>query len=269
MPEIDNYQVYNDRMRRSMWDKAFFMDKVPGTELILDYGCADGSLIRFLSEIFPAMHFIGFDIDPVMVEKANADRRENTRFYSTMPELLEGIRESGIPGEQITIYFSSVFHEVFHYGFDLSMLKELIRRISPQYLVVRDMMYQSGTDEAMVSAEAEERVRESIPAAQIRDFEEIWGSIRLRRQMVHLLLKYHYTENWPRECAENYFSYTDRELMEVLDPDGCYRRIFYSRYILPWIRYDVEQNLGIDLGEDFTTHYTLILSRKTLRRILL
>ena len=57
--------------------------------------------------------------------------------------------------------------------------------------------------------------------------------------------------------------------MEVLDPDGCYRRIFYSRYILPWIRYDVEQNLGIDLGEDFTTHYTLILSRKTLRRILL
>ena len=163
MPEIDNYQVYNDRMRRSMWDKAFFMDKVPGTELILDYGCADGSLIRFLSEIFPAMHFIGFDIDPVMVEKANADRRENTRFYSTMPELLEGIRESGIPGEQITIYFSSVFHEVFHYGFDLSMLKELIRRISPQYLVVRDMMYQSGTDEAMVSAEAEERGNPSRP----------------------------------------------------------------------------------------------------------
>ena len=38
MAEIENYMVYNDRMRRSMWDKAFFMDKVPGTRLIVDYG---------------------------------------------------------------------------------------------------------------------------------------------------------------------------------------------------------------------------------------
>ena len=45
MPDIENYKVYNDRMRRSMWDKAFFMDKIPGTELLIDYGCADGSLI--------------------------------------------------------------------------------------------------------------------------------------------------------------------------------------------------------------------------------
>ena len=74
MTQIEDYQVYNDRMRRSMWDKAFFMDKVPGAELILDYGCADGSLVRFLSELFPAMRFIGFDIDPVMIAAANAQR---------------------------------------------------------------------------------------------------------------------------------------------------------------------------------------------------
>ena len=51
-------------MRRSMWDKAFFMDKVSGAELIIDYGCADGSLIQFLHELFPAMRFIGLTLIP-------------------------------------------------------------------------------------------------------------------------------------------------------------------------------------------------------------
>ena len=92
MPEIENYQVYNDRMRRSMWDKAFFMDKVPGAEIIIDYGCADGSLVRFLSALFPSVRFIGFDIDPLMVEAADARRGENTWFFSTMPEVLAQLK---------------------------------------------------------------------------------------------------------------------------------------------------------------------------------
>ena len=95
MPEIENYSVYNDRMRRSMWDKAFFMDKVPGTELIVDYGCADGSLIRFLHSLFPTMCFIGFDIDPAMIEAANRERSENTWFFSDAEEMLHKIRSLG------------------------------------------------------------------------------------------------------------------------------------------------------------------------------
>ncbi len=42
MPEIEDYAVYNDRMRRSMWDKAFFMDKIPGAEVLVDYGSGTG-----------------------------------------------------------------------------------------------------------------------------------------------------------------------------------------------------------------------------------
>ena len=261
MPEIENYRVYNDRMRGSRWDKAFFMDKVPGTELIVDYGCADGSLIRFLHSLFPSMCFIGFDIDPAMIEAANRERSENTWFFSDAQEMMEKIRSLGIERRRIAVNFSSVLHEIFHYDCDRDMITRIIKEIGPRYLVVRDMMYHSADDTAVISAQAQEQIRSVLPPKQLQDFENCWGSIALRRNLAHLILKYKYTENWQRECEENYFSYTQEDLTALLDPDGAYAPILFSRYILPWCRYDAENNLGIDMGDEFTTHFSLILSR--------
>ncbi len=261
MPDIVNYQVYNDRMRRSMWDKAFFMDKVAGAEVIIDYGCADGSLVRFLSALFPSMRFIGFDIDPAMVEAANANRGKNTFFFSTMGEVRDQLKRMQVRGSQCAVIFSSVFHEVFHYGYDLSKIRDFLSAISPQYLVVRDMLYDSADDNAILSKEAERRVREKVAAGQIQSFEEQYGSIRAQRNLIHFLLKYQYTENWDRECAENYFSCTLEKLLRVLDPAGQYRRILFHQYVLPWFRHTVETEFNIDLGEGFTTHFSMILSK--------
>lgn len=260
MPDIENYNVYNDRMRRSMWDKAFFMDKIPGTALLVDYGCADGSLIQFLHELFPEMRFIGFDIDPDMIASAQARKIENAWFFTDVAELLEMIRASGIPSSATAINFSSVFHEVFHYGYDLNNITTFIRMISPQYLVIRDMMYLSMDMNAVVSERAVQALKDVLPFNQIQDFEKIWGPVSLRKNMIHFLLKYTYTENWERECAENYFSYTEDQLMHVLNQDAQYRCIFHSKYILPWIRYDLENKFGIDPGDELTTHFTMILS---------
>ena len=261
MPQIENYSVYNDRMRRSMWDKAFFMDKVPGTELIVDYGCADGSLIRFLHSLFPTMCFIGFDIDPAMVAQANLNRSENTWFFSDEGELLRMIETLGIERRRIAVNFSSVMHEIFHYDCDRAMIPRLIGQIAPRYLVVRDMMFHSADEQALVPAAAVERIRQKLPEKQISDFEKRWGSISIRKNLAHFILKYKYTENWERECAENYFSYTLEDLAGLLDPQGVYRPVLLSRYILPWCRYDAQNNLGIEMGQQMTTHFSLILSR--------
>lgn len=263
MPEIENYDVYNDRMRRSMWDKAFFMDKIPGAELIVDYGCADGSLIRFLHELFPAMRFIGFDIDPAMTAAANAQRSENTWFVSSMDDVVRTIRSLGIDSSRIAINFSSVLHEVFHYGFDLDALRGFIRAVSPRYLVVRDMMYVSDDDAAMVSEAAVSRVREALPDWQIRDFESCFGSISIRKNLMHLLLKYKYTENWARECRENYFSYNMEDMTAALNPYGEFEPILLSRCILPWCRCDMENTFSIDPGSELTTHFSAILARRS------
>ena len=50
--------------------------------------------------------------------------------------------------------------------------------------------------------------------------------------------------------------------MRIMDPFGEYRRIFFSSYILPWIRYDMESRFGIDPGNEFTTHFSMILSKR-------
>lgn len=261
MAKIENYSVYNDRMRRSMWDKAFFMDKVPGTELIVDYGCADGSLIRFLHSLFPTMCFIGFDIDPAMVAQANLNRSENTWFFNDEKELLRMIDQLGIERRRIAVNFSSVMHEIFHYDCDRSMITRLIGQIAPRYLVVRDMLYCSDNEQAKVPPEAVHRIRQRIPEKQLADFENRWGSIQWRKNLVHLILKYKYTENWERECAENYFAYTLDDLKNLLDPEGVYHPVLMNRYILPWCRYDAQNNLGIELGHEITTHISMILSR--------
>ena len=263
MPEIEDYSVYNDRMRRSMWDKAFFMDKVPGTELIVDYGCADGSLIRFLHSLFPSMHFIGFDIDPAMIAAANREKAENMWFFSDPEEMLQKIHSLNIERRRIAVNFSSVLHEIFHYDCDRSMITRLIEQISPRYLVVRDMMYHSQQEDAVIPQAAQEQIRRVLPKEQLQDFENCWGSIGVRRNLAHLILKYKYRENWERECAENYFSYTLDDLAGLLDPGGIYSPILMSRYILPWCRYDAENNLGIDMGDEFTTHFSLTLSRRS------
>ena len=261
MPDIDNYAIYTDRMRRSMWDKSFFIDKIPGAGLVVDYGCADGSLVRFLHGLFPTLRFIGFDIDAEMIARANRDREEGTAFFTRMEDVTAQIARWGVPAAEIAVNFSSVLHEVFHYRYDTALITALLDAVRPQYITVRDMMFHNtGASEApdwLV-----ERVRAALPQWQVADFEVCFGPITDLKNLVQLLLKFRYTENWARECPENYFSYGEAELMRLLDPAGAYRAVLHSRYFLPWCRFDAEQALGMELGTDFTTHFSLILARR-------
>ena len=140
-----------------------------------------------------------------MVTLARARDIENAWFFHEMADVHSTLQTLGIPGERVAINFSSVFHEVFHYGFDLAALGGFVRGIDPQYIVVRDMMYHSDNNQALVSEEA---------------------------------------------------------LYRVLDPSRRYRRILFNRYILPWCRIDAEERFHLDLGDAFTTHYSLILSAR-------
>ena len=64
-------------MKKSLWDKAFFMDKIIGVKCVIDFGCADASLICMLREIFPSMDFYGFDINEELLVRARENMHEN------------------------------------------------------------------------------------------------------------------------------------------------------------------------------------------------
>jgi trans-aconitate methyltransferase len=78
-----NFDKYTEEMRKSIWDKAFFMDKIIGEKFIVDFGCADGALICMLADMFPEMKFYGYDHLPEMIDRARKNARYNTYFYNS------------------------------------------------------------------------------------------------------------------------------------------------------------------------------------------
>lgn len=67
--EIANLKVYNDNMRKSLLDKAYFLSFVD-SDTFIDFGCADGSLLKHIHEMFPDKKLIGYDISPEMLQIA-------------------------------------------------------------------------------------------------------------------------------------------------------------------------------------------------------
>lgn len=65
--EIANLKVYNDNMRKSLLDKAYFLSFVD-SDTFIDFGCADGSLLKHIHEMFPDKKLIGYDISPEMLQ---------------------------------------------------------------------------------------------------------------------------------------------------------------------------------------------------------
>lgn len=59
--EIANLKVYNDNMRESLLDKAYFLSFVD-SDIFVDFGCDDGSLLKHIHEMFPDKTLIGYDV---------------------------------------------------------------------------------------------------------------------------------------------------------------------------------------------------------------
>ena len=257
MPPIRNLETYNARMSQSIWDKAFFADKIPGAKLIIDYGCADGSLMNFIQSNFPDFITVGLDANEEMVRLT---RDKGLSAFTDYASVLDAVKD--VPSSEIAVVFSSVFHEVFHYGYPLDKITSFLRELNPHYIVVRDMMYNEFClFDDLAPYKAVTVVENKLPSKQIQDFEKCFGPISKRKNLVHLLLKYRYTDNWERECPENYFSYDMWDLLQVVNADGEYDLFWRAEYVLPWVRHRIMQDFGIELT-DVNTHYQLILKKK-------
>ena len=246
---ISDLDIYLTRMQRSILDKMFFIDKVfePfGT--ILDFGCANGELIKAMMPMFPDYKYIGYDISTDMISAA----RENVagaRFYDKWEDI-------PISFENSLINISSTIHEVYSYGTDED-IAVFIRRVFDsgfKYIAVRDMMFSEKADR-----EADEDmlavIRRSEYSQWLTSFEKVWGNIKTQKQLVHFLLKYKYTQNWDREVHENYFPVTPEEFKSMIPDD--YRIVYEERFTLPYIAWQIRSDFGYELKDH--THMKLIL----------
>lgn len=53
MNQISDINIYMSRMAKSCEDKLFFMNKISKVKNIVDFGCADGTLIREMNKVLP------------------------------------------------------------------------------------------------------------------------------------------------------------------------------------------------------------------------
>ena len=207
MYDIKDMRIYLHRMQKSVLDKMFFADKVfEPIDAVVDFGCANGELIKALHAFWDDCRYVGYDISEKMIEAA----RENVPqadFTCCWDDL-------GVDPRKSLVNISSTIHEVYSYGTqaDVDLFWQRIFHSGFKYVTIRDMMLsQAAFAPADPGAVRKVRANEKY-ARQLAEYEEIWGPITTRHDLAHYRLKYTYTQNWDREVRENYFPVTIEEI---------------------------------------------------------
>ena len=250
---ISNMSVYVNRMQKSVLDKMFFMDKVfERFSTVVDFGCANGELIKALKLLFGDYRYVGYDIsdDMIAAAKENAPFCE---FYNDWNAIDADFSDS-------LLNISSTLHEVYSYNTekDIEIFWSRVFGSGFKYVAIRDMMF-SARDREFIDQNQLNLVRSDTKYAdKLADFERIQGKITTQHDLAHYLLKYKYTENWEREVRENYVPIDLEALLERV-PDS-YEITYLNHFTLPFTAWQIRNDFGIDLKT--FTHIKLILKRK-------
>lgn len=227
--------IYTEEMAKSIWDKAFFMDKIPGVRCVIDFGCADASMICMLGRLFPDIQFYGYEIDEDMVKRAEDNISQATSnvhcVFDNQNALISHISGQFAESE-ICLNFSSVLHEVFSFG-EYHKAKLICDELKPKYITIRDM-YFDGEDKDIPFATLRTMAK-NIPSETINSFERCFGPISTMKGWTHFLMKYQWKDNgYEEELNEDYYSW-DMALFQYHIGDKKYRTVFETHYQLPYL----------------------------------
>lgn len=253
MNQISDINTYTSRMSKSCDDKLFFMNKISDIKNIVDFGCADGALIREMNKVMPDVKYIGYDINPEMIRiaRSKSTGNPNINFTDTFP--------GHIYNENSLLNLSSVIHEIYSYC-STDEVKEFWDNVflsGFDYVSIRDMCISENVCRLTNRTDYWKLIN-AADKNQIRDFEHNWGSLMRNNNFLHFLMKYKYIENWNREVKENYFPITLEELLKKIPYD--YEIVYINTYCLPYTRSVVEKDFGISIKDN--THVKLLLRKR-------
>lgn len=254
--EVKDYRVYLSGMAKSIKDKLFFEGLVENVNVVIDFGCADGQLLKQIQEDFPNWHLFGVDASREMISKAMENCKGAQYILSNrIPvDMVKSISSGAV------FNLSSVIHEIYSYLSPHEVMRfwNDLFSCEAKYIAIRDLMLsESSFRDADINDVV--RVKERSDEALLRDFCDTWGSINDQSRLLHYLMKYRYRENWGREVKENYFPITVEQLLSLI-PTDRYRIVYFNHYILPHTRNKVLEDFGIELKDN--THVKILLERK-------
>ena len=206
-----NLDIYTEEMAKSIWDKAFFMDKIPGVKCMIDFGCADGAMIHFLAPLFPNIMFVGYDINDELLDRATeAISSCNNIIFSNDYEDIIMYVKNRYAADEICINFSSVLHEVFSSTPEgKTSICDMVRALNPKYITIRDMYFVEEENRNLTFSYVEQVLNDmKIDRNYTHVFEEMHETILTIKGLLHFLMKYQWKDNgWKNELeGEKYES---------------------------------------------------------------
>ena len=259
---ISNYDQYIVDMSSTMTDKLFFINEI-GFDVIVDFGCADGSFLKSISDIRPNVKLIGYDLDQTMLEKASRKLPKSAILTDDWNVVLEELYGYKNP----ILNLSSVIHEVYSYSHGRVVNKFWNQQVfggNFKHITIRDMMpsVELTRNEINNFKDDVKKVRRKADKNYLLSFEEVWGSINVNyRNFIHFLLKYRYTDNWQREVNENYLPITLETLKSKIPSD--YSITYEKDFVLPFLKQEVKKDFGVELTH--STHVKMILKNQSFR----
>ena len=259
--------IYTTEMSKSVWDKAFFMDKIPGVKYVVDFGCADGAMIHYLAPLFTDIKFIGYDINEELINRARAKTpfHANEMYFTDVEAVIAYLHFTPIAQpEEICINFSSVLHEVFSSTGGIDTIQRLLDELKPRYITIRDMYcddpvdFTTGGSEIASILDMMVRNYGTRIADKFTEYSNKYGALKDWRDFTHLLMKVQWVNNgWEDEMKEDYFSWTLDKLYPII---GAYSPCFEARYQLPYLSEKWKKEYGW-YNPDIHTHAQFILRR--------
>jgi hypothetical protein len=256
---ISNLQSYIEGMNYSMKDKLFFTDIVD-FDVIVDFGCADGTFLEELSKIKPNVRLIGYDLDDEMLSKAQSRLGKKALFTNNWYDAVKYTSSFKNP----LLNLSSVIHEVYSYSRPNVISQFWNSQVFGgdfKYITIRDMIPSIEMEKQEVNHFKDDvrKVRSKTDKFYLDSFEKKWGTISDNyRTFVHYLMKYRFTDNWDREVNENYLP-VSLETVKSKIP-GDYKIVYEEYFLLQFLKDQVKKDFNVELTH--STHAKMILKNK-------
>ena len=255
MATIQNYDAYCTGLKNTFIDKAFFVEKLPPCiNTIIDYGCADGSFLKFLQSIYGTFYnYIGIETDAEMIERCKANG------ISVYPDIKDV--PLSISMDRTCINFSSSLHEM---DYPCDFMLSICNDYNPKIISIRDMYFTTEVheDEKMNLILHILNNCISMYPKKLSDFVKKYP-ISSIKDCIHFMLKYMYNDNWEKECDEDYLSLQNIYNYYSVD----YTPIWEQNYIMPyllnkWVNDGlITEDISECLKNKITTHIQFIAQR--------
>jgi hypothetical protein len=254
---IVDINKYNTSLSKTIDEKLFFLDKI-NTDLIVDFGCADGKILQAIRQRKPKISLIGYDVSDDMLNIA-----KTTLPGANFTNDWISVRSAAYNHDNPTLLLSSVIHEVYSYSDSKEVKKFWEEKVFGgmfKYIVIRDMIpsVELQRQDFLNFREDAKKINKRANKKYLNSFENVWGLIdNDYRTLLQWLLKYRYTDNWERELKENYLPLTLETLYKKIPSN--YRILFKDNYIFEPLQKHVMNDFGIKLNH--TTHTKMIIER--------